>query len=546
MNLSKILFSVLDELDLTDAMDGEGDRFGSDAQGRGGWLEAHDRRFHNGHFDPETQTCGLRDRLQAADNVDYITSMNEHGDVRAIPLRSEFSDLLGRAYEAGVLTEDVGAEIDAMYQDVVSWMNLADDGSDVPQQVKDSMRGLVDIENALRLAMEEPTEDTSSRPSRVPPVQRLVTGYQDRLVRGFPPNWRNWHRQIQRTVGAGDTAACVRELLEHPENPNYRELLDEYTEFGLSHPTSWAARMMGTIERTHPDWRGAEQSQPNVSEDNFICKDRPSSTRYGNMFRFHSGGSPGIDFLKDGKNVTICVSERQIWAADDAEAADGLADYNRRKQEGQTTELEDKFHQFGLHASPHFIPPITKKQIGMTCYACHAVSAIRALFNIPVRPHGRHIGQLVAAKIWAQVRTSAFPGAIGLVNKEVAQRESENAPIGSVIMASNGGHCKTFQKTQNGWRVLETYSGDIVGLNTSIADSFSYPDTNASALLSNREGMERYRRRHGVQDTSVSDEAVACASRGAILITPEIAKNCRPEYLSGAWTGIPYEDNQRE
>lgn len=172
MNLKLIVSSVLDEMVF--AMDGAGDRFGADAQGNAGWLEAHDRRFHGGHFDPETQSCGLRDRLQRQDNVDSIAAQGDaNGNPRPIPLKAEFSALLGQAYGAGMLSHEDGDAIDELYRDVTNWMDSADESAELPQDIKDKMQALAEIEAALSAAMAEPVVNETTN-ERTTPTQGQV------------------------------------------------------------------------------------------------------------------------------------------------------------------------------------------------------------------------------------------------------------------------------------------------------------------------------------------------------------------------------------
>lgn len=131
-------------------------------------MEAHDRRFHNGHYE-EGQTCKLRDMLGRQDVVDMIAP--ESRDTT----REQVESVMASAHELGLLDEADHQSLVSEFQDIRDAVEGLDDMSDSDmQQWAQRMRDFNAVYNSLaamnadREAEPTPAPEPEQEPEQEP------------------------------------------------------------------------------------------------------------------------------------------------------------------------------------------------------------------------------------------------------------------------------------------------------------------------------------------------------------------------------------------
>lgn len=219
-----------------------------------GWLQAHDDRFHNpnheehGHFDPQTMTCGLRDRLSNLDDVDKLEGIN----MNRIPSREQFNDLLSRLESAGTIDSDIREDINRMVRAGDRLLEQGDDENFNPSREDlENIRALMEVYGALS-SLENPPDNLPSPQEHQPepeqiPVENPRTNEEltaedlRRYLNEFAVSDEN-RRRGNRALRSGEIWWLSRLDRESRFNRLMPRFRDIYRHFGANHPLVNAMR----------------------------------------------------------------------------------------------------------------------------------------------------------------------------------------------------------------------------------------------------------------------------------------------------------------
>ncbi|MCQ2300287.1 MAG: hypothetical protein MJZ81_09215 [Bacteroidales bacterium] len=251
------------------AMDGE----------QNGWndlvdMEAHDRRHHHGHFNPETMTCSLRDNL---------SNGLAHTMLSSLPNRRDFERVVNEGVDLGLVDDNtvgmLNSRLDYIRDTLESWeggdmtpiVEKASELSEVYMGLHDAFLDTSDVmdpnENDHPEARQGNQENV--RPQRITAMANLngrtpadlIARISGAAPARFNGNLRNLIKSATnvdcRGTGLGAGIARLLENVRANPTPETVRALKEIEAMAVSEPTGYKAKIISAANRLNPGWRDA-------------------------------------------------------------------------------------------------------------------------------------------------------------------------------------------------------------------------------------------------------------------------------------------------